>query len=131
MGRIERLLRGAPDAALVGVRRDAHAAPCAATLRQLPEVFRRLERPFLLHCKSGADRSGLARALCVLHEGAAVAQARRHLSLRYLHMCRASAGVLGRVLDHRSRWLEQGPSGIENWVRSGYDPEAAQAGFER
>ena len=107
-------------------------APERAEVLKLFEAFRTLEKPFLLHCKSGADRSGFAAALYLIaHEGASVAEARRHLSFRYLHLKRSRAGVLGHILDLYEARLERGPIGIEDWFATEYDADAAQAGFGR
>ena len=45
---------------------------------ELFEIFDQIEKPFLLHCKSGADRAGLASALWLLdQEGASLEQAKK------------------------------------------------------
>ena len=117
---------------LVSVALKGRKAPERGQVLRLFEAFRAAEKPFLIHCKSGADRSGFASALYLIaHEGAAVAQARRHLSFRYLHMARGRAGVLGHILDLYEARLERGPIGIEAWFASEYDADAAQAGFAR
>ena len=58
-----------------------------------------------------------------------MAEARRHLSWRYLHLKGSRAGVLGHVLDLYEARLRDGPIGIEDWFRTEYDAGAAQAGF--
>ena len=114
---------------LVSVALRSRRAPERGEVLKLLEAFRTAETPFLIHCKSGADRSGFAAALYLLTQGATVAEAKRHLSWRYLHMKRGRAGVLGHVLDLYDARLREGPIGIEDWVRTEYDAEAAQSGF--
>ena len=116
---------------LVSVALRSRRAPERDEVLKLLEAFRTIEKPFLIHCKSGADRSGFAAALYRLTQGATVAEARRHLSWRYLHMKRSRAGVLGHVLDLYEARLRQGPIGIEAWFETEYDADAAQAGFRR
>jgi len=102
---------------------NARRAPSAETVLALIETFRTIERPFLMHCKSGADRVGLASAIYLMAiEGQSVQQARRMLSLRYWHVRWSHTGVLDRVLDAYAR----DPSGaaFEDWVRERYDPAA-------
>ena len=54
---------------------------------QLIQIMRDAPKPLLIHCESGADRSGLASALYVAAvEGLGEEAAERHLSLRYGHV---------------------------------------------
>jgi protein tyrosine/serine phosphatase len=59
------------------------------TTQQIGEVLdiiRNAPKPLLVHCRSGADRSGLVSALYrLVDEGASVDQADRELSLIYGH----------------------------------------------
>lgn len=100
---------------------SARRAPDRESLLALIDLFRRLDGPFLMHCKSGADRTGLAAAVYLMViEGQEVAAARRMLSLRYLHARWTKTGVLDRLLDA----YEQTGAGrtFEDWVRYDYDP---------
>lgn len=92
----------------------------------LLDLFEVVERPFLMHCKSGADRASLASALWLLHmEGASVARAKEEISFRYLHLRNSSAGVLGFMLD---RYAENGGGmSIRDWIAERYEPEALTA----
>lgn len=59
---------------------DADAARLIALMREMP-------KPLLVHCRRGADRTGLAMALYLgAVEGEAKAEAGRQLSLRYGHV---------------------------------------------
>ncbi|HVG43102.1 MAG TPA: sulfur transferase domain-containing protein [Longimicrobium sp.] len=117
---------------LVTVALRSRRAPERAQVLKLLEAFRTAEKPVLIHCKSGADRSGFAAALYLIaHEGETVAEARRHLSWRYLHLKGSRAGVLGHILGLYAARLREGPIGIEEWFATEYDADAAQAGFGR
>ena len=62
-------------------------------LLALLDSFETIERPLVMHCKSGADRAGLASALYLLHiEGATIAEAKKQLSFRYLHIRGSKTG---------------------------------------
>ena len=117
--------------ALVSVGLAARKPPDRAEVLALFEAFRTIERPFLMHCKSGADRAGFASALYLLAHGATLAQARRHLSFRYLHIRSSRTGILDHILDLYEARLARGPIGIEAWFRDEYDAGAAGAGFGR
>lgn len=111
----------------VTVALRARLAPRREDVLQIFEVFRTAERPLLMHCKSGADRAGFASALFLLHEGRPLAEARRQLSLRFLHVRASRTGILDHILDLYAP--HEGALGIEEWIRTRYDADAAQAGF--
>ena len=70
----------------IDIGMSARETPSASTLRQLTDAMRSAPKPILIHCKDGADRTGLAAALyelAIAHRPAAVA--RRQLSFRYGH----------------------------------------------
>ena len=95
--------------------------------------FDTLPRPFLMHCKSGADRAGLASALYLLdQEGASLDAARAMLSFRYLHLRRTATGVLDHMLDLYAERLKDGPIPVRQWIATEYNPDAlAQSWADR
>lgn len=113
------------------VTTELHARKPATreALLRLFDLFRQVERPFVMHCKSGADRAGLASALYLLAQGADVATARRQLSFRFLHLKSTRTGVLDVMLDLYAARLARGPIGIEDWIAREYDPAALAAAF--
>jgi protein tyrosine/serine phosphatase len=82
-----------------------------------------MREPALIHCKSGADRAGLAAAIYLLAHGATVAQAAGQLSLRHGHIAGAEAGILGAFLQAYARDGE-GRLPFRDWVATAYDPAA-------
>ena len=60
------------------------------TMSQMDEIIRTLReapKPVLIHCKAGADRTGLVSALyCLTLKGETPAQANRELSIWYGHI---------------------------------------------
>lgn len=111
---------------------SAHRLPSPERVLALIALFRRIEKPFLLHCRAGADRTGLASAIYLLAvQGRDVAEARGMLSARFGHWSWSSTGVLDRMLqayavDERATGI-----GFEDWVRTRYDPVAITAAFDR
>jgi len=99
-------------------------------LLELLELFETVERPFLMHCKSGADRAGLAAALYMMHiEGKTVEEARRQLSLRYLHLKNDHTGVLDFMLDRYAAETAEAAIPIRAWIETRYDHKALNAAF--
>jgi len=106
-------------------------APRKALLRLL-DLFDTLERPLLMHCKSGADRAGLAAALYLMHVGdVPVAVAARQLSLRYLHLKNDKTGILDHMLDAYADDCGREPIAIRDWIETRYDPKALTASFAK
>ena len=66
---------------------SASSEPTARQVRKLIEIMRTAPRPVLMHCKSGADRSGLLAAMWKMYvDGATRAEADSELSVRYGHV---------------------------------------------
>ena len=99
------------------------AAPPRERVLHLLDVFARMREPALVHCKSGADRAGLASAIFLLANGASVAEARLQLTLRFGHIAGAEAGVLGAFLGAYAREGE-GRVAFRDWAANEYDPTA-------
>lgn len=113
---------------LRSVALSARRPPRREELLALLDAFGEVERPVLLHCKSGADRTGFAAAAWLLVAGDDPAVARRQLSWRFLHRPWSRAGVLGRVLDLYARSPYAGQEGgFAAWAREAYDPAQLSA----
>lgn len=109
----------------------ARSAPPMQSIQALLEAFRTIDRPFLMHCKSGADRAGLASVLYkLLVEKAPLAEARKMLSLRFLHVKWHTTGVLDYFLDVYEACNAKSPIAFEDWLRLEYDEAALNAGFK-
>jgi protein tyrosine/serine phosphatase len=73
---------------------ESRGAPHRERILRFHEIYRGLQAPALMHCKSGADRAGLAAGLAILFEGGSSADALRQLSWRFGHFSRARTGIL-------------------------------------
>ena len=116
---------------LVSVGLSARKAPDRAQVLALFDLLRSVERPVLLHCKSGADRAGFASALYLLSIGRPMSEARQQLSPRFLHFRHTKTGILDHILDLYDADRRDSGIGIEEWFATAYDATAAQAGFRR
>lgn len=115
---------------LITIGMSARQAPQKARLLELLETFETIERPFLIHCKSGADRTGLVAAIYLMVcEGQSVVEARKQLSFRYLHIRRSSTGILDHFLDVYAARDAQSPISIADWIRHEYDRAALTESF--
>lgn len=86
--------------------------PKEADRRQLEEILRTAPLPILIHCRVGADRTGLVAAMWkVIAEGAEKEEARRQLTLKYGHLPVGGRFDLDRFFD---RWSPLEPQIINS-----------------
>lgn len=99
-------------------------------LLHLLDTFREIERPFVFHCKSGIDRTGLAAMLYLLAETDTPPEiAREQLSFKYLHLKAGRHGIIDHMADTYLRaWRETG-IGIREWIGTEYDPDALRQSY--
>ena len=117
---------------MVTIPLEARTAVSAERLAELFDAFRTLDKPFLMHCKSGADRAGLASALYrMVIMGDSVDQARKHLSIRYVHLKHSKTGICDHLLDVYEARCADGEISIEDWIATEYDPAELIASFKR
>jgi protein tyrosine/serine phosphatase len=115
---------------MVNLQLHARRPARRTELLALIETFRTAEKPLLIHCKSGADRAGLAAAIYLIaFEGRPVAEARRHLGLRYVHLKWTKTGICDHLLDVYEARAAASPIGFEDWIATEYDRDALAASF--
>jgi len=116
---------------LVAIGLSARKAPRQDRLIELLEAFETLERPILMHCKSGADRTGLASVLyLMIHEGKSIADVKDQLSFKYLHIRKSATGILDHFLAMYAEHNAQSPTSVESYIRNHYDPAALSESFD-
>lgn len=104
--------------------------PSVDELRELKALFASVEYPALLHCKSGADRAGMASALYrMLHLGHAVEDASRELHWRFGHLRQSNSGILDLFLAQYASDNRSQPMDIIQWAETHYDPDELKRRF--
>jgi len=83
----------------------------------------------LLHCKSGADRAGLAAGLIIMFRGGTASEALQQLHWRFGHFKQARTGVLDAFFHLYQRQAEGRLSFLE-WVKHEYDEDGLRASFQ-
>jgi protein tyrosine/serine phosphatase len=74
--------------------------PTGDEVRNLVEVFKNAPRPVLIHCKAGADRSGLAAAMWkVIVDKEPKSEAKKQLSIWYGHIPIGGTIAMDRFLE--------------------------------
>ena len=102
--------------------------PTAQQVLGAKALFETIRYPALMHCKSGADRAGLAAGLFVLFQGGTAREALQQLSLRFGHIRQARTGVLDAFFHHYAREGE-GRKPFLDWLCEDYDRSALQQEF--
>lgn len=116
------------DLTLHDVNFSARRAPNRVALLKAMDLFASVQKPVLIHCKSGADRTGLIAALYLMVvEQRPLAEAKRQLSFRYLHLTSTNTGILDHFLTLYE--AEAGGRTIRDWIMETYDPDRLTASF--
>ena len=115
---------------LIDFRLFATKLPPKESLLELERIFRSIQTPFLMHCKSGSDRAGLGAALYFLYIlNAPIETAQKQLSIKYLHLGGWTAGILDFMLMQFR--LSSTMTGIKfkDWLINEYDTIELTEGF--
>ncbi len=107
---------------------ESRGAPQRERIMRLHGIYRSMPTPAIMHCKSGADRAGLAAGLMVLFDGGTSADALRQLSWRFGHIKQARTGILDAFFMRYQRDGE-GRKPFLDWVRDDYDEDALRRDF--
>lgn len=107
---------------------DSRGAPQRDRILRLHQIYQTMPTPAIMHCKSGADRAGLASGLIVLFAGGTVADALHQLSWRFGHVRQAKTGILDAFFLRYQREGE-GRKPFLDWLREDYDEAALRRDF--
>lgn len=108
---------------------ESRGAPHRDRILRLAEIYRTMAEPALIHCKSGADRTGLAAGLFILINGGSSEAALRQLSWRFLHVRNSATGVLDAFF-HLYAQSGEGRLPFLEWVAKEYDEDALRRAFQ-
>ena len=108
---------------------ESRGAPHRDRILRFYDIYQRVNFPALMHCKSGADRAGLASGLAIMFEGGTAAQALGQLSLRFGHFNHSRTGILDAFFALYAAEAE-GRIKFIDWVWRGYDEAGLRAGFQ-
>ena len=107
---------------------ESRGAPHRDRILRYHDLYRRMAVPALIHCKSGADRAGLAAGLAILFEGGTAATALRQLSWRFGHVSGSRAGILDAFFGLYAASGE-GRLPFLDWVSTEYDEARLRQSF--
>jgi protein tyrosine/serine phosphatase len=107
---------------------ESRGAPHRDRILRIASIYAAMPRPGLVHCKSGADRAGLASGLFVMCSGGSANEALRQLSLRFGHVAAAKTGILDAFF-RLYRDTAEGRIPFLRWVETEYDEAALRDSF--
>ena len=107
---------------------ESRGAPQRDRILRLHDIYTSMKTPAVMHCKSGADRAGLASGLMVMFAGGNAEQALRQLSWRFGHIRQAKTGILDAFFLRYQKEGE-GRKPFLDWVRDDYDEAALRRDF--
>jgi protein tyrosine/serine phosphatase len=123
---LEREACKAHGLALIDAPFGAREPPYKDRLLRVARLFEEIRYPALMHCKSGADRTGLVAGIWLLLQGRPVEEARAQLSLRHGHIRQSKTGILDAFF---AAYAQAAPKPFLDWLREDYDEAALRAGF--
>jgi len=106
---------------LVSLKLSSRRPPTIDQVDQLLAVFSEAPKPMLLHCKSGADRAGLVSALYLIHIGVSATEAKKQLSLRFLHIKSAATGMMDHFIEGFEQEEIARDVDFTTWLHEDYD----------
>jgi len=107
--------------------RDVHSVEAIKGARDL---FETLTYPAVMHCKSGADRTGIMGVLYLHFKmNIPIAQAVAQLDFKYLHVRQGKTGMLDFFFQDYLTYSEQTDIDFMTWVETVYDPQDVKARF--
>lgn len=114
---------------LIDFRARSRAAPEKEMIFEAEKLFKNIEYPALIHCKSGADRAGIVCALYFLLHKKKLEKAREQLSWKYLHVKWAKPGVLDSFVYEYTNEYKKNETSFLDWVKKKYDPIKLEKNF--
>lgn len=109
---------------------ESRGAPHKDRILRLAGLFAELPEPLLIHCKSGADRTGLVAGIWLLLQGRRVEAALEQLHWRFGHVAASRTGILDAFFQAYAAFLAaRGPKPFLDWVREDYDEAALRQAF--
>lgn len=111
-------------------RFSARKLPSRAALLEFVEALRAVSKPFVMHCKSGADRTGFASAIYLAAiAGRSAEEALDQLHWRYAHSRRSRSGLLSHAFRVYIADRERTGIAFADWLRTTYDAEEITRSF--
>lgn len=115
---------------LIDFRMYSRDTPKKDRIHGLKEIFDAIEYPAMMHCKSGADRTGITGVLYRhFRMGIPIEEAIEQLRFKYLHVKAGKTGMLDFFFNDYIEYAKSNDIGFLEWVDTVYDPADVKARF--
>src|SRR5690606_40800518 len=109
---------------LIDLRLRSREPPSIEAIHRCKQIFETIQYPALMHCKSGADRAGVAAVLYKHFKmGLPISSAIEQLSLKYLHVKQGKTGMIDYFFATYLRETMESGKPFLQWVDEDYDHE--------
>ncbi|NNE57125.1 MAG: protein tyrosine phosphatase [Hellea sp.] len=128
--RLEREACDANGLALWNFRMHSRDTHTVTKIKAARSLFEMIEYPAVMHCKSGADRTGIMGVLFKHFKmGEPIEKAIDQLSFRYMHVKHGKTGMLDFFFEEYLSYSAKQPIEFIKWVETVYDPADVKARF--
>ncbi len=113
---------------LLDIRFSTDTAPTVSALRRLIEALCDADNePVLIHCRAGADRTGMGAAFAKIVHGGSVEEAEEEFSIWHAHAGIGAGRHMRFAFEYYKDWLEEngaapGPESLKKWRHDSYYP---------
>jgi len=114
---------------MINIPISARRLPEKDKLKLILDIIKKIQKPFLVHCKTGADRTGFFMALYIFYTTNDIELAKKQLSLKYLHVRYSSTGILDYFFNLLKK-LELNNTDLEDWIDKKYDPQLITSNYK-
>lgn len=115
---------------LIDFRMYSRDTPKKDRIYGLKALFEEIEYPAVMHCKSGADRTGITGVLYRhFHMGVPIEEAIEQLKFKYLHVKAGKTGMLDFFFNDYIEYAKTHDIGFIDWIDTVYDPADVKARF--
>jgi protein tyrosine/serine phosphatase len=116
---------------LISVPLSGSSAPQPEKLLEIIDIMDKIPKPFVLHCKSGADRAGLVSTMyLIVQKKLSVVEAKKQLSFKYLHLDFTKTGILDYIFDVFSERLKIENIDFVDWIKQEYNADILNSSFK-
>lgn len=116
---------------LIEFKLHSRGAPTIDQIFLSKKLFGEIDYPALIHCKSGADRTGLMATLYLINKGIDVDEAKKQLSFKYLHIRLAKSGILDHFFESFIEYRKKNNKiSFWEWSKKYYNPKELKISFK-
>ena len=116
---------------LISVPLSSSSAPQSEKLLEIIGLMENIPKPFVLHCKSGADRAGLVSAIyLIVQKKMPVSEAKKQLSFKYLHLDFTKTGILDYIFNVFTERLKIENIDFLDWIKHEYNADILNSSFK-